>query len=124
MAQLQRKLEAANVLVYSIATGSELRREDGFHAPETSPVDLRFGEILMRMLAATTGGQMYCPSCGADYAEAMQDIMDLLAGQYAVVYERAASSRPGFHKVKVEAFRLEADTRRNLKVLVRQGWRY
>jgi VWFA-related protein len=122
--QLQQKLEAVNVLVYSLATGSDLRRDRPAYPEPPLRGDLQFGEMLMRMMAVTTGGGMYCPSCAADYADSMRQIMESLESQYAVTYERPAQAAAGFRKVKVESFRLEGDYRKNLKVVVREGWRF
>jgi len=122
--QLRRRLEAANVLVYGIATGSDMRQESPIYPEPGFQADPLRSEMLMRMLATTTGGRMYCPSCEAEYADAMRDIMAALDGQYEVVYERASPPAPGFHKVKVEAFRQEGGKQRTVRVTAREGWRF
>ena len=122
--QIQRKLERDNILVYAIATGSDLRQGNPVNPEPGFQADVGRSEMLMRMLATTTGGRLYCPSCEAEYADSMRDIMTALEGQYEVVYERASPPAPGFHKVKVEAFRQEGGKQRAVRVMAREGWRF
>jgi hypothetical protein len=48
----------------------------------------------------------------------------MLEHQYKLVYESQLPRDGKFHKIKVEAFRVEDDKRQNYKVRVRDGWRF
>jgi hypothetical protein len=108
--------------VYAFATGSDLRQNAEQNWTPDLP-DLRQGEMLIRMLAQRSGGAWFCPSCEADYADSMRDTMRTLDRQYTVKYRRPVPLEPGFHKVKVEAFDLVDDVRRDYRVRAREGWR-
>jgi hypothetical protein len=86
-------------------------------------MDLRQGEMLIRMLAERSGGKWFCPSCEADYADSMRDTMNTLDKQYTVEYRRPAPPEPGFLKLKVEAFEVVDDVRKDFQVRAREGWR-
>jgi VWFA-related protein len=120
--ELQRKVETTNTLIYGIATGSDLRQERPPYGQTAEPLDLRKGKMLVEMLARRSGGKFYCPSCEADYADSMRDVMETLDRQYTVVYERPVARKAGFRKLKVEAFEIIDDIRRDFKVRVRDGW--
>jgi VWFA-related protein len=121
--ELAHKVQTANIQVYGFATGSDLRRgsDDKVWTPDLP--DLRQGEMLIRMLAEQSGGRWFCPSCEADYADSMRETMRTLDRQYTVTYQRPAPLEPGFHKLKVEAFDVVDDVRRNYRVRAREGWR-
>ena len=121
--ELQQKLEAANLQVYGFATGSDLRREPRRGVEAAQPADLRDGEMLVRMLAGRSGGKWFCPGCEADFIDSMRETMDTLDRQYTVEYRRPATPKVGFHKLKVEAFRLNDDVRTDFRVRAREGWR-
>jgi len=122
--QLKRKAESVNVMIWGIATGSELRQSDPPFLESLTGVDLERGEMLLRMLSSTSGGKTFCPSCEADYQDSMRNTTESLDKLYTVVYERAGPPADRFRKLKVEGFRLDADRRRDFKVRVRQGWRF
>ena len=42
--------------------------------------------------------------------------------QYTVVCQRSGPAKPGFHKLKVQAFRLDDDVRKDFKARTRDGW--
>jgi VWFA-related protein len=121
--ELQRKVEASNIEVYAIATGSDLRGWPGHPGRAPEPMDLRQGEMLIRMLAERSGGKWFCPSCEADYADSMRDTMNTLDKQYTVEYRRPVPPEPGFLKLKVEAFEVVDDVRKDFQVRAREGWR-
>jgi hypothetical protein len=121
--ELQRKVEACNIEVYAIATGSDLRGWPGHASKTPEPMDLRQGEMLIRMLAERSGGKWFCPACEADYADSMRDTMSTLDKQYTVEYRRPGPPGPGFLKLKVEAFEVNDDVREDFRVRVRPGWR-
>lgn len=121
--ELQQKLEATNAQVYGFATGSDLRREPRRLDQTSQPSDLRDGEMLVRMLAGRSGGKWFCPGCEADFIDSMRETMETLDRQYTVEYQRPAAGGPGFHKLKVQAFRLDDDVRTDFRVRAREGWR-
>ncbi len=122
--QLKRKVESTHVVIWGIATGSELRHSDPPFLESLTGVDLERGEMLLRMLSSTSGGKTFCPSCEADYQDSMRDVMESLEKLYTVVYERAGPPTGRFLKLKVEALRLDDDRRRDFHVRVREGWRF
>ncbi len=122
LGELANQVEAENVQVYGFATGSGPRQNAEQNWTPDLP-DLQQGEMLIRMLAQQSGGRWFCPSCEADYADSMRDTMRTLDRQYTVTYERPAPLEPGFHKLKVEAFDLVDDARRDYRVRAREGWR-
>jgi len=121
--ELQQKLEATNAQAYGFATGSDLRREPRRLDQTSQPSDLRDGEMLVRMLADRSGGKWFCPGCEADFIDSMRETMETLDRQYTVEYQRPAIPKTGFHKLKVEAFRLDDDVRTDFRVRAREGWR-
>ena len=121
--ELQQKLEATNVQVYGFATGSDLRREPRRLTETGQSSDLRDGEMLVRMLAGRSGGKWFCPGCEADFMDSMREAMGTLNRQYTLEYRRPATPKTGFHKLKVEAFRLDDDIRTDFRVHAREGWR-
>jgi len=121
--ELQRKVEATNVPVYGIATGSDLRRETGSRQEASQPGDLRSGETLVHMLARQSGGRSYCPDCEAGFVDSMRDTMDTLDRQYTVEYRRPADEVAAFQKLRVEAFEIVDDVRTDFRVRAREGWR-
>jgi VWFA-related protein len=124
--ELQRKLAASRAQVWALATGSDLRRDLPLApAGETAhPPDLQQGEMLIRMMAQQTGGKYFCPLCDADYVASMRETLATLdEKQYTVEYRRPAGLKPGFYKVKVEAFQLIGDYREDFTVRAREGWR-
>ena len=123
LGELQRKIEASNLQVYGVATGSDLRRLQQIYPDRPEPLDLRHGEMLIRMMARRSGGKWFCPSCEADYIDSMRDTMATIDRQYRIEYERGEALDPGFYKLKIEAFRIVGDVRTDFKVLARDGWR-
>ncbi len=121
--ELQREVEASNVQVYGFATGSDLRGWPGHPGKTPEPIDLRQGEMLIRMLAERSGGKWFCPTCEADYADSMRDTMSTLDRQYTVEYRRSTPPEPGFLKLRVEAFEVIDDVRKDFQVRAREGWR-
>jgi VWFA-related protein len=121
--ELQRKVEASNVQVYAIATGSDLRQLSEYPVGTPAPADQQQGDMLIRMLAERSGGKWFCPSCEADYADSMRETMDTLDRQYTVEYLRPARPTVGFHKLKIQAFEISNDTRTDFTVRARPGWR-
>jgi VWFA-related protein len=125
-AELQRKLAASRAQVWAIATGSDQRRDAsvGPVSETAQPPDLQQGEMLIRMMAQQTGGKYFCPLCDADYVASMRETLATLdEKQYTVEYRRPAGLKPGFHKLRVEAFQLIGDRRENFTVRAREGWR-
>ncbi len=124
--ELQRKVESTNVLIYGICTGSDLRSGSGsccLDDPANQP-DLQRGEMLMRMLAKSSGGHLFCPASDSGYGDAIRKTMGTLDRLYTLVLEPAAKQSGGLHKISVEAFLIEGDKRHNLKVRSREKWRF
>ena len=123
LGELQRKVEASSIQVYALATGSDLRQLSESAIGRAAAPDQRQGDMLIRMLAERSGGKWFCPSCEADYVDSMRDTMSTIDTQYTVEYRRPEPVEPGYLKLKVEAFELRDDVRKDFQVHARDGWR-
>jgi VWFA-related protein len=118
------KIESVNVLVYGIGAGSMLR---GYYEPylgSSARLDLLQAEAFLKMLADKSGGQAWFPRFETAFPDVLKGVMQMLEHQYKLVYESQLPPDGRFHKIKVEAFRVENDKRHDYKVRVREGWRF
>lgn len=121
---VQKKIESANVLVYGVGIGSQLR---GYYEPylgSSARMSLLQAEAFMNMLADKSGGQAWFPRFETAFVDVMRGIIQMLENQYRLVYTSQIPSDGKFHRIKVEAFQVVGDKRHDYKVRVRQGWRF
>jgi VWFA-related protein len=120
---LQKLIEASNVVVFSAGAGSMLRGQYESYLDSTSRLNLLRAESLLKMLADKSGGQAWFPRFEQAFPDVMRGIVQTIESQYRLVYESRIPADGKFHKIKVEAFTLEGDQRTAYKVRVREGWR-
>ena len=70
------------------------------------------------------GGEAWFPLFETAYQDVMRGIIQSLASQYHIVYESPIPNDNKFHKIKLEAFQLVDDRRKEFHVRVREGWRF
>jgi hypothetical protein len=76
-------------------------------------MDLAQAEAFLHMLADKSGGQAWFPRFEAAFPEVLQGVIQMLEHQYRLVYESQLPRDGKFHKIKVEAFRMEGDKRQS-----------
>ena len=115
--KLQQRVEAANVVIYTIQLG-------GSQAAAEDAPDLASGQMFLESMSRQSGGEFFCPNCEVGYKTAVEEILESLERFYRVSYARQAAPSSGFAKLRVEAFRIEDDERRDYRVVARPGWRF
>jgi VWFA-related protein len=121
---VQSKVEKGNVVIYAIGAGSWLRGSYEPYLTDMERMDLLQADTFLRMLSARSGGEAWFPLFETAYRDVMRGIMQSLENQYRLVYESPLSPDDKFHKIKLEAFQLTDDRRKDLRVRVREGWRF
>lgn len=123
LGDVQRKIESVNVTVFAAGAGSSLR---GIYEPylaTTARMDLVQAEAFLNMLARRSGGQAWFPKFETAYRDIARAVFTTLAHQYRLVYETSLPRDRKFHRLRVEAFQITDDKRRDFRVRVREGWR-
>jgi VWFA-related protein len=120
---VERRLESSDVIVYSLGAGSALRTRYDPYAGMPLELDLLQARGFLSMLAGKSGGEAWFPNTDIAFRNAMQAVMEDLATQYKLVLHDAIPGDGRFHKIKVEAFRIENDKRKDYKVRFREGFR-
>ena len=120
---VKKKAEAGNVTIFVAGLGSLFRGAYEMYLSESSRLSLVQAQVFLQMLAKKTGGYAWFPNQFHAFPDVLEGIMQSVAAQYRLVYERPLSSSGKFRKLKVEAFRIVNDKRENFDVLVREGWR-
>ncbi len=121
--EVQRKIESSNVTVFGIAAGTLLRGQYDAYLGAGARMELTQAEAFFRMLADKSGGQAFFPRFETAYRDIMQNVFLVLNHQYRIVYESRIPADNKFHRLKLEAFQLTGDKRKDYKVRVRDGWR-
>jgi len=121
--EVQRKIESSNVTVFGIAAGTLLRGQYDAYLGTGARMELTQAEAFFRMLADKSGGQAFFPRFETAYRDIMQNVFLTLQHQYRMVYESRTPADKKFHRLKLEAFQLTGDKRKDYKVRVREGWR-
>lgn len=122
--EVYRRLQATNIVIYCVATGTLLR---GRYAPYLSTRDranLLQSENFLNYLASKSGGETWLPRFQGAFRDVMKGIIQDIEFQYRMVYSPQISADGKLHKIKVEAFRIVNDKRQDFKVRVREGWRF
>jgi len=123
LGDVQRKIESVNVTVFAAGAGSSLR---GMYEPYLGPtarLDLTQAEAFLNMLARKSGGQAWFPKFETAYRDIARAVFLTLANQYKLVYQTSLPRDRKFHRLRVEAFQITDDKRRDYRVRVREGWR-
>jgi len=111
------------VTVFAAGTGSLLR---GLYEPYLSTsarMDLTQAQAFLNMLARKSGGEAWFPRFESAYPDIARTVFLTLQHQYRLVYESALPRDRKFHRLRVEAFQIIDDRRRDFRVRVREGWR-
>lgn len=122
--QVRRMAQSSNVTIYSAGAGSLLRGHYSARLSSAQQMHLTQAESFMRMLADETGGEAWFPRFESAYAGVVQGVLQSIDSQYRLVYSPQIPQDNKFHKIKVEAFRVQNDKRQNFKVRARAGWRF
>jgi VWFA-related protein len=120
---VEQRLESTDVIVYSLGAGSALRTRYDPYAGMPLELDLLQARGFLTMLADKSGGEAWFPNTEAAYRNAIEAAMEDLATQYKLVVHAAVPNDGRLHKIKVEAFSIENDRRKDFKVRVREGFR-
>lgn len=120
---VRRKVEAANVTVFGIGAGTLLRGQYDAYLETGARMELTQAEAFLNMLASKSGGQAFFPRFETAYKDIARSIVLMLQQQYRITYDSAAAADGRFHRLKLEAFQIAGDKRRDYKARVREGWR-
>lgn len=118
---VKRKIEAENVTVFAIGTGSLFADSYSAALGSAAASHLAGARSFLEMLAMKSGGGAWFPNQTAEVPSALNDILGRIAAQYCLVYEPPRLPAGKFESVKVEV--AAQDGQANLTVLAREGWR-
>jgi VWFA-related protein len=124
LSDVQKKIEGVNVTVFGVAAGSLLRGQYDPYLGAGARMDLLQAEAFFNMLAKKSGGEAFFPRFESAYRDVMRGIVTMLEHQYRLVYQPHSPPDNKFHKLKLEAFAIVDDKRRDYTVRVREGWRW
>lgn len=120
---VRRKIEAAGVTVFGVGAGTLLRGQYDAYLGTGARMELIQAEAFLRMVASKSGGQAFFPRFETAYRDITRTIFLMLEQQYRIVYDSTVPRDGQFHPLKMEAFVLDGDQRKDYKVRVREGWR-
>ncbi len=120
---VRKKIEATNVTVFGIGAGTLLRGQYDAYLGTGARMDLIQAEAFLNMLASKSGGQAFFPRFETAYKGVARTIVTMLQQQYRIVYDSAIPADGKFHRLKLEAFQLADDKRKDYTPRVREGWR-
>lgn len=112
---VQKKLQAANVTVYAVGAGSNLRGRYDAYLSSGAQMRLRQSQTFMQMLADESGGEAWFPRFEQAFPDVMRGVLQDIAAQYRLVYSAQAPSDGKLHEVKVEAFQIVNDKRQDFR---------
>lgn len=122
LGDVQKELEASDVTVYAIGTGSLLRQQ---YEPYLFP-GLRMNEMqargVLEMLAEDSGGKAWFPDSESGFADAMRGVFTDMASQYRLVYNGGVPPDGKLHKIKLDIVEFGGRTL-DYDVRARKGWR-
>jgi Ca-activated chloride channel homolog len=124
LGDVQKKLEATNVTVFGLGAGSLLRGQYDAYLGTATRMELTQAEAFLNMLANKSGGQAFFPRFETAYKDIVRGVMAMLQSQYRILYESRVRPDRKFHRLKLEAFQVVDDKRRDFSVRVRDGWRW
>ena len=120
---IEKSMGATDVSIYCLGTGSALRTTYAPYLDISSEMDLLQARAFLTMLSEKSGGDAWFPDFETVFHDAMEGVMQDLATQYKLVVKGAIPSDGRLHKIKVEAFTITNEKRKNFKVRVREGVR-
>ena len=120
---VEKQLDAADVSIYSLGAGSALRTSYEPYLGISTKMDLMSARAFLTMLSDRTGGDAWFPNFEIGFHDAMEGVMQDLATQYKLVVKGAIPDDGRRHKIKVEAFTITNDKRKDFKVRVREAFR-
>jgi VWFA-related protein len=124
LTDVQKKMESTNATVFVMGAGSLLRGQYDAYLRSGARMELVQAEAFLNMLARKSGGQAFFPRFETAYADIARGIIATLQLQYRMSYESRARPDNKFHRLKLEAFQIIDDKRRDFHVRVREGWRW
>jgi VWFA-related protein len=124
LGDVQKKIEATNVTVFSLGAGSLLRGVYDPYVSNGGRMELLQAETFLNMLANKSGGQAFFPRFESAYKDIAKGIITMLQFQYRILYESRVRPDNKFHRLKLEAFQVVDDKRRDFRARVREGWRW
>jgi VWFA-related protein len=123
LGDVEKKVESADVTVYCLGAGSALRTYYSPYLSASTEMDLHRARAFLTMLADKTGGDAWFPNFETAFRDAIEGVMQTLAAQYKFIVKGTIPTDGRFHKIKVEAFTITNDKRKDFKVRVREGFR-
>lgn len=123
LGDVEKKLESAGVTIYSLGAGSALRAHYSFYMSPSAEMDLLRAQAFLTMLADKSGGDAWFPNFDTAFDDAMEGVAQDMATQYKLVVKGTIPADGSLHKIKVEAFTITNDKRKDFKVRVREGFR-
>jgi VWFA-related protein len=120
---IEKTLESSDVVVFSIGTDVALNTDAPAYSNMFHDLELLQARSFLRMLADKTGGEAWFPGFDPAFRSAMQRLFQDLSTQYKLIVKETIPADSRLHKVKVEAFTIANDKRKDFKVRVREGFR-
>ncbi len=124
LSEVQQKMEATNATVFALGAGTLVRGQYEPYLNTAARLDVVQAEAFLNMLAKKSGGQAFFPRFPAAYRNIAQGIVSMLQLQYRMLYQSAVRPDRKFHRLKIEAFQIVNDRRKDYTVRVREGWRW
>ena len=124
ISDVEKKLEATNVVVYCMGAGSLFRGEYQPYLSSMQQMDLDQAQAFMQSLANRSGGEAWFPDFGNAFEDDMLGAFQDIKFQYRLVYSPDIPDDNKLHPIKVDAFQIVNDSRKDYKVLARNGWRF
>ncbi len=121
---VQKKMEATNATVFSMGAGTLLRGQYDPYLGTGARMEMVQAEAFLNMLAKKSGGQAFFPRFETAYQDIAKGMIATLQFQYRMSYESRVRPDNKFHRLKLEAFQIIDDKRRDFSVRVREGWRW
>jgi VWFA-related protein len=119
---VEKAVESTNVTVYALGAGSAYRGYYDLYLSTSARMDLLQAQAFLNMVADRSGGEAWFPNMDIGFRDAMKGVMQDLSTQYKIVLKDVPSDGRQ-HKLKVEAFTVVNDKRKDFKVRVRDSIR-
>lgn len=121
---VEKTLESTDVVVFSVGTGVAQNTDSPSSSDMFRDLELLQARSFLRMLADKSGGEAWFPGFEPAFRSAMQRLSQDLTTQYKLVVRGVIPADGRFHRIKVEAFSIAGDKRKDFKVRVREGFRH